>query len=105
MYSPANSIASIDLRFSLSGMPLTQYFGTRMGPILLDNVTCDQSHTELLQCVHPFDIGVHDCDQEEFNVAGVICPNVSATTIPPTSNTTFTETIPQNSVSDSSFTL
>ena len=77
-------------------MPVTQRFGTGMGPILQDNVTCNQSHTELLQCVHPLDIGVHNCDRE--NVAGVICPNVSATTTtntPPTPNTTTTETTPQ----------
>ena len=62
-----------------AGMPVNQSFGAGMGPILLDNVTCNQSHLELLQCVHPLDIGVHDCDQE--NVAGVICPSVSTTTI------------------------
>ena len=45
-----------------------------MGPILLDNVACDQNHSEFLQCVYPLDVGIHDCDQE--NVAGVICPNV-----------------------------
>ena len=57
---------------------VNQSFGAGMGPILLDNVACDQSHLELLQCVHPQDIGAHECDQE--NVAGVICPNVSTTT-------------------------
>ena len=62
-----------------AGMPVNQSFGAGMDPILLDNVTCNQSHLELLQCVHPLDIGVHDCDQE--NVAGVICPSVSTTTI------------------------
>ena len=62
-----------------AGMPVNQSFGAGMGPILLDNVTCNQSHLKLLQCVHPLDIGVHDCDQE--NVAGVICPSVSTTTI------------------------
>ena len=60
-------------------MPVNQSFGAGMGPILLDSVTCDQSHSELLQCVHPQDIGIHDCDQE--NVAGVICPNVSDSAI------------------------
>ena len=103
MYSPANSFASTDLRFSLSGMPMTQCFGTEVGPILLDNVTCDQSHLELLQCVHLLYIGVHNCVRE--NVAGVICPNMSAMTtinIPSTLNTTTTETTSQNT---SSFTL
>ena len=62
----------------LPGKPVSQSFGAGMGPILLDNVACDQSHSELLQCVHPQDFGIHDCDRE--NVAGVICPNVSAIT-------------------------
>jgi hypothetical protein len=56
-------------------MPVSQSFGAGMGPILLDNVTCARSHSQLIQCVHPQDIGIHDCDRE--NVAGVICPNVS----------------------------
>ena len=59
-------------------LPVNQSFGVGMGPILLDNVTCNQSHLELLQCVHPHDISAHECDQE--NVAGVFCPNVSITT-------------------------
>ena len=61
------------------GMPVSQIFGAGMGPILLDNVACDQSHSELLQCVHPLDIGIHNCNQK--NVAGVICPNVSDSAI------------------------
>ena len=63
----------------ITGMPVSQSFGAGMGPILLDNVACDQSHSELLQCVHPLDIGIHNCDQE--NIAGVICPNVSDSAI------------------------
>lgn len=54
-------------------------FGTGMGPILLNNVTCNQSHLELFQCIHPLDIGTHDCDQE--NAAGVTCLNITAVTI------------------------
>ena len=74
-------------------MPTNQSFEEGMGPVLLSNVTCNQSHSGLLQCVHPQDIGIHDCDEE--NVAGVICPSVSTTTaattaasIPPTPNST-----------------
>ena len=67
-------------------LPVNQSFGAGMGPILLDNVACDQSHSGLLQCVHPQDIGIHDCDRE--NVAGVICPNVSTTTITSTAAVT-----------------
>ena len=60
-------------------MPVSQSFGAGVGPILLDNVTCDRSHSDLLQCVHPQDIGIHNCNRE--NVAGVICPNVSDSAI------------------------
>ena len=89
-------------------LPLNQTFGAGMGPILLDNATCDQSHLKLLQCVHPQNIGIHDCDRE--NVAGVICPQLSTTTtaavtfeqfnIPP--NITYistSEATPQNTIS------
>ena len=60
-------------------MPVSQIFGAGMGPILLDHVACDQNHLELLQCVHPQDIGIHNCNRQ--NVAGVICPNVSDSAI------------------------
>ena len=70
-------------------MPVSQSFGAGMGPILLDNVTCDRSHSEVLQCVHPQDIGAHDCDRE--NVSRVICPNTTiamfTTTDIPSTNT------------------
>ena len=56
-------------------MPVSQIFGAGMGPILLHNVICDQSHSELFQCVHPLGIGIHNCDRE--HVAGVICPNMT----------------------------
>ena len=71
-----------------------------VGPILLDNVTCDQSHLELLQCVHSLDIGFITvyCDRLEL----AICLNVSdsATTTTstldlPIPNTITTETTPQ----------
>ena len=68
-----------------------------MGPILLDNVTCDQSHSELLQCVHLLDIGIHNCDRE--NVGGAICPNVSTTPLVVTTTTTTaaaTESAPRS---------
>ena len=40
--------------------------------MLLSDVNCNQSHSELSQCVHPpLGIHMHDCDQE--NTAGVIC--------------------------------
>ena len=62
-----------------AGMPVNQGFLAEVGPVLLANVTCNQSHLELLQCVYPQDIGVHNRNQE--NVTGVICPNVSTTTV------------------------
>ena len=34
-------------------------------------MACNNSHANLSQCVHPLDIGIHDC--EEDNIAGVIC--------------------------------
>jgi hypothetical protein len=70
----SSSLSSIFYR-GYVGVPVSQSFGTGMGPILLDNITCDQSHSELLQCMHPIYIGIHDCDRE--NAAGVICPNLS----------------------------
>ena len=74
-------------------MPVSQSFGVGMGPILLDNVICDQNHSELFQCVHPQLIGIHDCDRE--NVAGVICPGPAITTITdmPHSTTLFLTTL------------
>ena len=55
---------------------MSQIFGAGMGPTLLDNIACDRNHSKLLQCVHPQGFGIHNCDRG--NIAGVICPNVSA---------------------------
>ena len=33
---------------------------------------CNNSHSNLSQCVHPNDIGIHDCNRN--NTAGVVCP-------------------------------
>ena len=33
---------------------------------------CNNSHSNLSQCVHPNDIGIHDCNPN--NTAGVVCP-------------------------------
>lgn len=63
-----------------------------MGPILLDNVACDQNHSELLQCVYPANIGIHNCDWE--NVAGVICP--IRTTVTPSTALFLTTLISTN---------
>ena len=61
------------------GVPISN-FGVGKGPILFDNVTCNQTHSELSQCVDLQTIGLHNCDRD--NTAGVICPeaaSVSAT--------------------------
>ena len=41
-------------------------------PILLDNVKCTGSETDILECPHN-EIGVHDCSHTED--AGVVCSN------------------------------
>ena len=50
-------------------------FGAGEGPVLLSNVECNKNHSELFQCVHPEQIGLHNCDAE--NAIGVVCPNDS----------------------------
>ena len=73
-------IWTIILIFSLSlGIPVNNTFVPGMGPILLDDVTCVPNYSELFQCVHPLDIGIHNCNRE--NVAGVICPNITTTLV------------------------
>ena len=42
-------------------------------------MACNKSHSNLSQCVHPLDIGIHDC--EEDNIAGVICLKIAPTTV------------------------
>ena len=48
-------------------------------------MACNKSHSNLSQCVHPLDIGIHEC--EEDNIAGVICLIVSSTEVTNTSVT------------------
>ena len=54
-------------------MPVSNV-GAGEGPILFDNVTCNQTHSELSQCIDLQTIGHHNCDQ--VNTAGVTCPEV-----------------------------
>ena len=55
------------------GVPVSN-FGAGEGPTLFDNVTCNQTHSELSQYIDLWTIGLHNCDQD--NTAGVICPEV-----------------------------
>ena len=53
------------------------HFGAGRGPILLENVTCNQSHSNLSQCVDLRKIGIlSDCKHS----AGVICTLMEETT-------------------------
>lgn len=51
-------------------------FGAGTGPVLLSKVTCDQSHSKLSQCVHPKQIGLHNCDRNQ--AVGVVCHEISS---------------------------
>ena len=53
-------------------------------------MACNKSHSNLSQCVHPLNIGIHDC--EENNTAGVICLNISSTTNTPVTNKNAADT-------------
>ena len=46
-------------------------------PILFHNVTCNETHSVLMQCVDLHTIGVYDCDGS--TTAGVSCPSASNT--------------------------
>ena len=48
--------------------------GTGDGPVLLNNVSCNQNSTELSQCVHPLSIGIHNCNKS--HTAGVKCQRI-----------------------------
>ena len=78
VHKPKNNIAT---SFSCAtALPVnTSHFEAGDGPILLDNVACNNSHANLSQCVHPQSIGIHEC--EEDNIAGVICLNISSTEV------------------------
>ena len=77
--------------YYVTALPVnTSYFEARGGPRLLGNAACNKSHLNLSQCVHPLDIGIHNC--EEDNIAGVICLNVSST-VAEVTNTSATNKI------------
>ena len=48
--------------------------GVGAGPVLLNNVSCTQSSTEISQCVHPLSIGIHHCNKS--HTAGVKCQKI-----------------------------
>ena len=60
--------------------------GVGDGPILFDNVSCNQYNSKLSQCVHMLSIGQHQCDRR--NTAGVICPKdgVETAVVPQSTN-------------------
>ena len=48
----------------------SSYFSNASAPILLDNVNCNGSETNLLQCAHN-GLGIHNCDSSQ--TAGISC--------------------------------
>ena len=58
--------------YTIIALPVnTSHFEAGDGPILLDNVACNKSHSNLSQCVYPVNIGVQFCIGN--NIAGVEC--------------------------------
>ena len=77
------------LLFSYTAV-INNTFGVEAGPPLLFNVTCNHTHSELSQCVHPDSIGLHDCVSQDER-AGVTCPELtSISTISPSWSTSNT---------------
>ena len=66
------------------------------GPVLLSNVSCNQSHTRLSQCVRTEEIGLLSCDGGR--IAGVACRTDAPTT---TSSTTMSSEVPTSSTATS----
>ena len=70
---------------------MSNTFEVGEGPVFFRNITCDYTHSELFQCVHPLSIGLHECDSPDKR-AGVICPELaspSTTTISPSISSTL----------------
>lgn len=65
---------------------ISDAFGVGEGPPLFYNVTCNHTHLNLSQCVHPESIGLRDCFSQDKR-AGVICPEMAAITSPSISYT------------------
>ena len=59
-------------------------FGAGEGPVLPTNVNCNENNTNLSECMHPEDIGLHNCEADDS--AGVMCSEIisseTATTSP-----------------------
>ena len=49
--------------------------GAGEGPVLLARVACNNSHSNLSQCIHPNEIGIYNnyCNRND-TAAGVVCP-------------------------------
>ena len=89
-------LEDIDICFFFLAMPTSSsHFGFGEGPVLLNDVSCNQGHSRLSQCVHQQSIGLHACNRD--SLVGVICPgleDVSNTTVHnPMSITTMTSRV------------
>ena len=75
--SISNRVSLTLVLLIITAIPL-HHLGAGEGPILLaGRVKCNNNHTRLSQCVHPNDIGLHNCNRN--NTAGVVCqiPTIS----------------------------
>ena len=61
-----------EMLFTTGAVPLNTdvYYGGGEGPILLDELCCNGTESNLLECVHA-GIGIHSCSAS--NVAAVQC--------------------------------
>ena len=58
------------LGYSRGSARVSAYFGEGSGLILLDNVNCGGSESNIFHCIHGI-FSEHDCDHHED--AGVVC--------------------------------
>ena len=76
------AIASMFCALPLSVCLSIPFKGIESGnsPTLFNNITCNENHSMLLQCIDVHSIGVYDCN--ESNIARVVCkmPNPGVTT-------------------------
>ena len=56
---------------------ISDAFGVGAGPSLFFNVTCNHTHLNFSQCVHPDSVSLRDCVSQDRR-AGVICPRLAS---------------------------